>query len=187
MTPAVRRRVEGLALLAAFAACIPAANWLIGNVGTVCVPNGPCLIPVAPGLTAPSGVLLVGLALVLRDLVQRRLGAVWALGAIAAGTVLSAAVAPPALVLASAAAFFISELADFAVYTPLQKRGLVTAVLLSSSAGLVVDSLLFLQLAFGDLSYAGGQIVGKLWMVLLSLPLIHWIRLRDERLGLVPA
>jgi uncharacterized PurR-regulated membrane protein YhhQ (DUF165 family) len=187
MTPAARRRAEGLALLAAFAACIPVANWLIGNVGTVCVPNGPCLIPVAPGLTAPSGVLMVGLALVLRDLVQRRLGAGWALAAIAGGTLLSAAVAPPALVLASAAAFFISELADFAVYTPLQKRGLVLAVLLSSVAGLVVDSLLFLQLAFGDLSYAGGQIVGKLWMVLLSLPLIHWVRLRDERLGLVEA
>ena len=34
----------------------------LGNVGTVCVPNGPCLIPVAPGLMAPSGVLLIGAA-----------------------------------------------------------------------------------------------------------------------------
>src|SRR5262245_44991659 len=70
-------RMEGYAYLAAFIACIPIANWLIGHVGTVCVPNGPCLVPVAPGLLAPSGVLMVGLALVLRDLVQRRLGRQW--------------------------------------------------------------------------------------------------------------
>ena len=69
-----RRTLEGLVFLALFTACIPAANWLVQHVGTVCVPNGPCLIPVAPGLMAPSAVLVVGLAFVLRDLVQRRLG-----------------------------------------------------------------------------------------------------------------
>src|SRR3546814_20889424 len=74
----------------AFTACVPAANWMIGNLGPVCVPDGPCLIPVAPGITAPSGVLLVGLALVLRDLVQRRLGVSWAAGAIVVGAALSA-------------------------------------------------------------------------------------------------
>jgi uncharacterized PurR-regulated membrane protein YhhQ (DUF165 family) len=81
------------ATLAAFLACIPIANWLIGNVGTVCVPNGPCLIPVGFGLTTPSGVLMIGLALVLRDLVQRSLGMTWTIGAIVAGSVLSASVA----------------------------------------------------------------------------------------------
>jgi hypothetical protein len=74
MTHDLRRRIEGMVVLVGFTACIPAANWLVGNVGTVCVPAGPCLIPVGPGLAAPSGVLVVGLALVLRDLVQRRLG-----------------------------------------------------------------------------------------------------------------
>ena len=38
--------------LAAFVATVPAANWLIGNVGTTCVPNGPCLLPVGFGLSA---------------------------------------------------------------------------------------------------------------------------------------
>src|ERR1700758_4833328 len=98
------RRTEGFVYLAAFIACVPVANWMIGNVGTVCVPNGPCLVPVAPGLMAPSGVLMIGLALVLRDLVQRRLGRSWSLGAIAVGATLSAAVAPPSLVIASAVA-----------------------------------------------------------------------------------
>lgn len=183
-----RQRIEGFAYLAAFIACVPVANWLIGNVGTVCVPKGPCLIPVAPfGITAPSGVLMIGLALVLRDLVQRRLGKGWTLGAILAGAALSGLVAPPALVMASMAAFLLSELADFAVYTPLQKRGLVRAVLLSSLAGLCVDSIVFLYLAFGSLDYLGGQIIGKLWMVLLSLPVIRLLRDRDQRLGIAAA
>ena len=108
-------RAEGVLALIAFGLCIPAANWLIGNAGTVCVPNGPCLVPVAPGVMAPSGVLMIGLALVLRDLVQRRLGVGWAAGAVLAGSILSALLAPPALVIASAAAFFLSEMADLGV------------------------------------------------------------------------
>ena len=149
--------------LAAFAACIPAANWLIGNVGTYCVPDGPCLVPVGFGLMAPSGVLVIGLALVLRDAVQAQLGTAWAVAAIIAGAVLSGLVAPPALVVASATAFLLSELADLAVYTPLRRRGLAWAVLLSGIAGAFVDSALFLWLAFGSLDFMAGQIVGKLY------------------------
>ncbi|CAA9268181.1 MAG: hypothetical protein AVDCRST_MAG04-2969 [uncultured Acetobacteraceae bacterium] len=185
MNPSARRRAEGFAFLAAFGLCIPAANWLIGNVGTTCVPGGgPCLIPVAPGLLAPSGVLMVGLALVLRDLVQRRLGLGWAGAAVLAGAALSALLAPPALVVASAAAFLVGEAVDLAVYTPLQRRGLVLAVALSGVAGLVLDSVVFLLLAFGGLDYLAGQVVGKLWMVFASLPLVAWLRRRDEVLGL---
>jgi uncharacterized PurR-regulated membrane protein YhhQ (DUF165 family) len=174
-----RARAEGFLFLLLFALCIPAANWLIGNAGAKCVPNGPCLVPVAPGVMAPSGVLMIGLALVLRDLVQRRLGARWAVAAILFGAALSAALAPPALVLASAAAFLLSEAADMAVYTPLQRRGLVLAVAASSAVGLVVDSVLFLWLAFGSLDFLAGQVIGKAWMVLLALPVIAWVRRRE--------
>lgn len=176
------RKTEGLVYFFAFIACIPTANWMIGHWGAVCVPHGPCLVPVFPWgpegkpLMAPSGVLMIGLALVLRDLVQRRLGRGTALLSIVAGAALSGAVAPPALVFASAGAFLLSELADFAVYTPLQRRGLVVAVLASSVVGLIADSLLFLWLAFGSLEFLEGQILGKLWMVLLALPVVHWIR-----------
>ena len=182
-----RRTLEGSAFFLAFVACIPIANWLIGHVGTVCVPDGPCLIPVAPDVLAPSGVLMIGLALVLRDLVQRRLGKLWAVAAILIGAVISGAVAPPALVVASATAFLLSELADFAVYTPLQERRLLTAVLASSFVGLVIDSVVFLYLAFGSLEFLLGQVLGKGWMVLLALPAVWWLRDRDRRLGLVPA
>ncbi|MBP0464634.1 VUT family protein [Roseomonas sp. PWR1] len=180
-------RAEGVLALVGFGLCIPAANWLIGNAGTVCVPNGPCLVPVAPGLMAPSGVLMIGLALVLRDLVQRRLGLGWAAGAVLAGAALSAFLAPPALVIASAVAFLLSELADLGVYTPLQRRGLVLAVAASGAVGLVVDSVVFLWLAFGSLDYLAGQVVGKAWMVVLALPLVHLLRRRDARLGIEPA
>ena len=180
-----RKKAEALGYFLAFIACIPIANWMIGHVGAVCVPHGPCLVPVLPWgprghpLMAPSGVLMIGLALVLRDMVQRRLGRAVALTAIVAGAALSGAVAPPQLIMASAAAFLLSELADFAVYTPLQSRGLVLAVLASSVVGLLVDSVLFLWLAFGSLEFLAGQVVGKLWMVLLALPAVHWIRKRE--------
>ena len=185
--PLDRRRAEGLLFLAGFAFCIPAANWLIGNVGTKCVPNGPCLMPVGFGVMAPSGVAMIGLALVLRDLVQRRLGVGWAAAAVVAGAALSAFLAPPALVIASGVAFLLAEMADLAVYTPLQRRGLVGAVAVSSFVGLVIDSVIFLQLAFGSLDYLAGQVMGKAWMVLASIPFIVLLRRRDARLGLEPA
>jgi uncharacterized PurR-regulated membrane protein YhhQ (DUF165 family) len=182
-----RRRAEGILFLILFALTIPAANWLIGNAGTKCVPNGPCLIPVAPGLMAPSGVIMIGAALVLRDLVQRRLGLGIVSGAILFGSALSAIFAPPALVIASTLAFLLSEIADLGVYTPLARRGLVVAVVASSVVGLVVDSIVFLWLAFGSLEFLAGQVVGKAWMVLLSIPFVMWLRRRDARTGIEPA
>jgi uncharacterized PurR-regulated membrane protein YhhQ (DUF165 family) len=183
-----QRRREGVIFLILFALTIPAANWLIGHVGTTCIaPHGPCVVPVAPGLMAPSGVMMVGVALVLRDLVQRRLGAVMSALAILCGTGLSALLAPPSLVLASGVAFLLSEFADLAVYTPLARRRLVVAVMASCVVGLLVDSIVFLWLAFGSLDFLPGQVVGKSWMVLLSIPFVAWLRRRDERLGMAPA
>jgi queuosine precursor transporter len=182
-----RRLVEGIVYVVLFGLTIPAANWLIGHAGTECAPDGPCVIPVAPGLMAPSGVTMIGLALVLRDLVQRRLGVGIAIVAINVGAAVSAVIAPPALVIASTVAFLMSEFADLAVYTPLARRRLVAAVVASSMVGLVVDSIVFLYLAFGSLDFLLGQIVGKAWMVVASIPFVAWLRRRDQRLGLVPA
>lgn len=187
MTRDRQRVLEGAIALVLFGLTIPTANWMIGNVGTVCVPQGPCLVPVWPGIAAPSGVLMIGLALVLRDIVQRRLGPMFGLGAIVVGTLISAWLAPAAIVMASVSAFLLSELADFGVYTPLQRRRFVTAVFASGVVGLVVDSIVFLHLAFGSLDFLAGQVIGKIWMILLALPLMHLLRRRDERLGLVAA
>jgi hypothetical protein len=159
----------------AYLATIPAANWLIGNVGTFCVPDGPCLVPVGFGLDAPSGVLMIGLALVLRDLVHRSLGWQAAAVAIVLGSALSLLVSPPALALASFAAFALSETLDMLVYAPLWRRRLVLAVVLSGLVGATVDSAMFLWLAFGSLDHLAGQIVGKMWMVGAAAVLL-WAR-----------
>jgi uncharacterized PurR-regulated membrane protein YhhQ (DUF165 family) len=132
-------------------------------------------------------VMMVGIALVLRDLVQRRLGTAMSALAILFGSGLSALLAPASLVFASAVAFLLSEFADLAVYTPLARRRLVAAVVASSCLGLIVDSIVFLWLAFGSLDFLTGQVVGKAWMVLLSIPFVAWLRRRDERLGIMPA
>lgn len=162
-----------------YVATVPAANLMIQHVG-YCAPGAPCVLPVWPGLVAPSGVYLVALALVLRDAVQEECGLEITLALIALGTGLSALIAPPALVIASAAAFLLSEILDLAVYTPLRGRWPAWAVLASGVAGAAMDSVLFLWIAFGSLDFLLGQIVGK---VGLSAVVALWIAVVPRRAG----
>lgn len=148
---------------ALFALTIPAANWLIGNVGTTCIPEGPCLVPVGFGLMAPSGVLMIGAALVLRDWLHELAGWRWALLAVLAGGLISLAVSPPAIAMASAVAFTISELADLGVYAPLRRRSRPLAVMASQVAGAVIDSAIFVFLAFSSLEFSAGTALGKIY------------------------
>jgi uncharacterized PurR-regulated membrane protein YhhQ (DUF165 family) len=156
------------AILLGYAATIPAANWMISNVGVFCVPDGPCLIPVFPGVMAPSGVLMIGLALILRDAVHEILGARWAVGAIIAGAVLSYLLADPYIAVASLAAFAISEFSDFAVYSKLRERSKYLAMGASGVVGSVIDSVIFLWMAFGSLAHIDGQIIGKIGVTLIA-------------------
>ena len=103
------------------------------------------------------------------------------------GAALSAFLAPPALVIASARPFSSRRWLILGVYTPLQRRRLMLAVVASSMVGLVVDSIVFLYLAFGSLDFLFGQVLGKAWMVLLALPFVWWLRRRDQRLALASA
>lgn len=144
------------------------ANWAIQAFG---------LVPVGFGLLAPAGVYFAGLAFTLRDLVQEQLGRRWAITAILAGAAISAALSPQ-LAVASGIAFLVSELADFAVYSPLRQRNWLLAVSLSNTVGLLADSALFLLLAFGSLEFLSGQIVGKGWMTLLAVALLWTFRRR---------
>lgn len=153
---------------------IPVANWMIGHVGT-CSSAGPCVVPVWPGVLAPSGVLVVGVALCLRDAVQRLAGRSAAVACVLLGAVVSFGIAPPVLALASAVAFGVSELTDGVTYGAVASRfghG-AAAVLLSGVVGLVLDSVLFLGLAFGSLDFAVGQIIGKGWAVLLVSVVVY--------------
>lgn len=156
-----------IAAAAVYLATIPLANWFIGHVGTQEFPGGPHVIPVGFGYTAPSGVLLIGLALAMRDAVQRLSGRWLVLIAIVIGVGLSYLV-NPAIATASAVAFGLGELADFAVFTPLSRRHLVAAVIVSGVVGGIVDTFLFLQIAFGSTDYWQGQIIGKTAMAALA-------------------
>jgi uncharacterized PurR-regulated membrane protein YhhQ (DUF165 family) len=155
----------------AYIATIPAANLLVTHYGAV---------PVGFGLMAPAGVFMVGLALVLRDLVHEWAGRWAVLAAIAVGAGLSYLLAAPALATASAVAFGVAELADMAVYGPLRRKGLLAAVLASNAVGLVVDSWLFLHLAFGSQAFLPGQIVAKTEMTLLAVAVL-WAIARARR------
>src|SRR3954465_7790850 len=112
------RRQIGIVALVVYIGTVVAANWFVQHVGTQPFPGGPHTIAVGFGQRAPSGVLWVGLAFTLRDVVQSSLGRSWAGAAILAGAVLSYLVAP-SLAWASAVAFLLSEGLDLAVYTPL--------------------------------------------------------------------
>ena len=148
------------ALVVAYAATVPLANWMIGNVGTQSFPGGPHTIPVGFGWAAPSGVLAIGVALAIRDYLQRRVGIRLVLVAIAFGVALSYLI-NPAVAFASAVAFALGELADLAVFTPLARRRPSLAVFVSGVIGGLVDSFVFLQLAFGSSKYWQGQVLGK--------------------------
>ena len=161
------QRTLGVVATAAFIATIFAANWLVTNVG---------LIDIGFGLVAPAGVLVVGVAFTLRDIVHRTLGVPAVIGAIIVGALLSVIVSP-AFAFASGAAFLFSELSDLAVYSPLAERSWLGAVALSNTVGLVVDSILFLWLS--PLPVKGllaGQVVGKAYMTIAAVILIALVR-----------
>lgn len=175
----MRRLDHPAVALFALAACVALANWFIAHVGACVAPGGPCLIPVWSGLMAPSGVLWAGAALACRDWLHEAGGRRWVLGGIALGAALSALLSP-ALALASGVAFAVSELADYAVYSPLRARSRPMAVLLSGIVGGVVDSAVFLWLAFGSFDFLAGQIVGK-WLITALCAGIVAVALRVRR------
>lgn len=160
---------------AAFVATVVATNWALGRYG---------IVPVGLGMEAPAGVYAAGIAFGLRDLLHELGGRRWVLGAIAVGAAVSyfiedAATIPGGLApiaVASAAAFTVSELADLVVYSPLRGRSWPAAVTLSNIVGAVIDSALFLWLAFGGLDHMAGQVWGKALMVVPAVAVIGGAR-----------
>lgn len=160
---------------AVFIGCIVGANWAIGNFGPV---------PVGFGLFAPAGIYFAGLTFGLRDVVQDKGGRRWVIGLIFVGAFISFLISggekiPSGVVsiaLASGIAFLFSESADFFVYTPLRERNWVWAVVASNVVGSVVDSVIFLSLAFGSLNFLTGNVLGKFWMTLPAVALVGFFR-----------
>ena len=57
------------------------------------------------------------------------------------------------------------------------------AVILSGLVGSMVDSAIFLSLAFGSLDFLFGQVLGKFWMSLLGGAVLYLHRRMQLRLG----
>lgn len=150
----------------AYVGTIFGANWSLQHYG---------IVSIGFGQMAPAGVLFAGLAFTFRDLLQDARGRNWTVSAIVVGTIFSWLVSP-SFAAASALAFAASEFADFSVYTPLRKRHWLGAVALSNTVGLVVDSTLFLWLAFGSLAYIQGQLIGKAYMTALAIIVLWAVR-----------
>jgi hypothetical protein len=162
------KRTSGALAAVLYVASVVAANWAIARFG---------IVPVGFGLAAPAGVYLVAAALILRDIVQVGLGRVASVGALAVGAAVSYMVAPPAVATASVVAFGFSELVDFALFTWIAPRW-SRAVLVGGLAGAVADSVLFLTLAFGSLTFLPGQMLGKSYGIVLAAAAIGMRRRR---------
>lgn len=119
-----------------YVALVPFVNWSFAHVPTVPMPDGGAWSPLA---------IVTGLILVVRDFAQREVGHAIFIP-LMLGIAISFAMAPPAIALASAAAFAISETVDWAVYT-LSKKPLSQRVMLSSLIGAPIDSAAFWLLA----------------------------------------
>jgi uncharacterized PurR-regulated membrane protein YhhQ (DUF165 family) len=160
------KRTIGIGAAIALIATIYAANWAIERWG---------IVPIGFGLLAPAGVYFAGLAFGLRDVVHECLGRWPVLACIAIGAVVSYT-ASPTFAVASACAFGFAELADFLVYDRLREHQWHAAVICSNLVGAVIDSAIFLWLAFGSLDFIAGQIVGKAYMIAPAMLLVWWAR-----------
>jgi queuosine precursor transporter len=112
-------------------------------------------------LLVPAGALWAGCTLTVRDLLHDTLSPPTTLATIVAGIGLSWLLASPQIATASVLAFATSELLDTYVYTQLRDRSRLRAMVISNVAGLLVDSVLFVPLAFGSFAAVPGQLLGK--------------------------
>lgn len=167
LTP--RRLLLGAFASAVLISALLLANWVTTDYG---------FIPVGLGFQATAGTIFAGFSLAARDAVQDTLGRAFVLGLILVGTIISFAIAAPEIAIASAAAFLLAELLNFAVYTPIRERAAfgdgkwATAVVSSNLAGAIADTVVFLGVAFGAaaiLPALPGQLVGKAWATVLYL------------------
>lgn len=150
-----------------YIALIVAVNYAFSVIPLVKLPDGTMWPPVA---------LAVGLVFVARDFAQREIGHKVLL-AMLVGVAISYVMADPFVATASAAAFLVSELVDWAVYT-FTKRPLSQRVFLSSLFGAPVDSVVFLGI-IGILSPVGA--VAMTISKLFGAAIVWWLIRRREQ------
>jgi uncharacterized PurR-regulated membrane protein YhhQ (DUF165 family) len=145
-------------LAVAYVALVILANWLASRY-TITVPFTDYL--------APAGVVCIGVVLVIRDWLAALRSFAWFPLMLLAGGLSYAAgfvfgfATLQRIAVASVCAFLVSETAEGLVFAPLRRRHLTLGVALSASVGNVIDSALFLWLAFGSEAFLPGNVVGK--------------------------
>lgn len=174
----MNRRIVGAVALVAYVACIVLANWAIRRFG---------FVPVGFGLVAPAGTYFAGATFVARDSVQLAFGRWLVLPAILVGAAISwwttgSGSIPGGMIplaAASGVAFLVGETMDWALFTPLRSAGRMTeAFLLANTLGLLVDTFIFLTLAFGSTAHWQGTALGKFWMTLPACVIVWSMRRR---------
>lgn len=116
-----------------YVALIPLVNWLFAYTPALPITSEIAFNPLS---------LLVGLVFIARDFAQRAIGHYIAFAMMLA-LALTLKLAGPALALASGAAFLISEIADWAVYT-FARRPFSERVLISTLIAAPIDTFAFL-------------------------------------------
>ncbi len=141
-------------------------NFAFVRIEPIMLPGGTIWPPVA---------LLVGFVFVVRDFAQREIGH-YVLLAMLVGVGLSYFMANPEVARASAVAFLISEIADWAVYS-FTGRPLSQRIFYSSLLGTPVDTVIFLTM-IGFFSVAGA--VAMTASKLLGAIIVWWLVRRRE-------
>lgn len=138
------------------------ANWLASRY----------VVSVGFGRIAPAGVFCIGAVLVLRDWLQQLYGMRWSLPLVYVAGLASWGIGEAAgwtslqkIAVGSVIAFTVSETVEAVVFAPFRRRNLTLGVALSATIGNALDSLLFLWIAFGSLSFFAGQFIGKSEMI----------------------
>lgn len=160
---------------AVYVGLVPLINWSFAHVPTTAIPEA-----LGGGVFQPLAIV-TGLVLVVRDFAQREIGH-WVFGAMAAGLAFSSMTTPLNIVLASGAAFLISEIVDWAVYT-FTKRPLSQRILLSSLFAAPLDSAIFLYGASFTVAgiFAWGTMATSIASKLLGALGVAWIVSTRER------
>jgi uncharacterized PurR-regulated membrane protein YhhQ (DUF165 family) len=152
-----------------YIALIVAVNYGFSVVPLVKLPDGTMWPPMS---------LVVGFIFVVRDFAQREIGHKVLL-AMLVGAGLSYVMADPYVAVASAAAFLVSEVADWLIYS-LTKRPLNQRIIYSSLLSTPLDSAVFL-FGIGHFSTAG--VVTMTASKLVGAFIVWWMIRKREMTG----
>jgi len=171
---------RGARWTAVYVALMPLINWSFAAV-----PTFPIAESLGGGQFQPLAIV-TGLVLVARDLAQREIGHK-VMGAMLVGLALSSLTSWITVVVASGAAFLISETVDWAVYT-MSRRPLSQRIMISSALSAPLDQVVFIYLASFVVPgiFAWGTVLTGIASKLIGAAVVAGIVARQERAAPAP-